>query len=60
MLIHDSQYTPEEYPNKKGWGHSAWQDVVQVARDAQAGRLVLFHHDPARNDGMIRSILGQA
>lgn len=60
VLIHDSQYTPEEYPNKKGWGHSTWQDAVHVARDAKVRRLVLFHHDPARNDDMVRGILGQA
>jgi phosphoribosyl 1,2-cyclic phosphodiesterase len=60
VLIHDSQYTPEEYSKKKGWGHSTWEDSVSVARDANVGRLVLFHHDPAHDDDMVRSILHEA
>jgi phosphoribosyl 1,2-cyclic phosphodiesterase len=60
VLIHDAQYTPEEYPQKKGWGHSTWEDAVQVARDAQIHRLVLTHHDPTHDDDMVRSILEQA
>jgi phosphoribosyl 1,2-cyclic phosphodiesterase len=60
LLIHDAQYTPEEYPKKKGWGHSTWADAVQVAREAQIHRLVLWHHDPAHDDDMVRRILEQA
>jgi len=60
VLIHDAQYTPEEYLEKKGWGHSTWRDAVEVARDAQIKRLVLFHHDPARSDDMLLAILDQA
>jgi ribonuclease BN (tRNA processing enzyme) len=60
VLIHDAQYTPEEYLQKKGWGHSSWQDAVDVARDAQVKRLVLFHHDPGHSDDMMRGILDQA
>jgi ribonuclease BN (tRNA processing enzyme) len=60
VLIHDAQYTPEEYLQKKGWGHSSWQDAVDVARDAQVKRLVLFHHDPGHSDDVMRGILDQA
>ena len=60
ILVHDAQYTREEYPGKKGWGHSTWEDAVQVARDANVRRLVLFHHDPAHSDATVRRILKQA
>jgi phosphoribosyl 1,2-cyclic phosphodiesterase len=60
VLIHDSQYTPEEYLIKKGWGHSTWKDAAQVALDSQIGRLVLFHHDPAHDDDMVQGMLESA
>ncbi len=50
VLIYDAQYTPEEYEQVKGWGHSTWLEATNVARDAKVKRLILFHHDPARND----------
>jgi phosphoribosyl 1,2-cyclic phosphodiesterase len=60
ILIHDAQYTPEEYLEKRGWGHSTWRDAAEAANDAQVKRLVLFHHDPGRSDDMLRCILDQA
>lgn len=60
VLMHDAQYTLEEYPKCRGWGHSTWEEAVAVARDAQAKRLVLFHHDPEHSDDAMRSIVGRA
>jgi len=58
VLIHDAQYTPEEYELKyKNWGHSSWRHAAQVAREAGAGRLVLFHHDPDRTDDELDRIV---
>jgi len=59
-LVVDSQYTPEEYPTHKGWGHSTWPESIRVAREAGVKRLVLFHHDPAHNDEMLRAIETEA
>ena len=59
-MIYDSQYTPEEYEKKKGWGHSTWLEATAVANDAVVKQLVLFHHDPSHNDQMIRENLDQA
>jgi phosphoribosyl 1,2-cyclic phosphodiesterase len=61
VLIYDSQYTPEEYrgdvgPAKVGWGHSTFTAATDLARAAEVGRLVLFHHDPARADGAVADI----
>jgi len=50
ILIHDAQYTPEEYAQSRGWGHSTWLEATKVAQDAKVKRLILFHHDPARTD----------
>lgn len=51
VLIHDSQYSRDELrQGKQGWGHSAWEDVIDLARAAQVKQLFLFHHDPARTD----------
>ena len=61
VLIYDAQYTPLEYVNfKKGWGHSTWREGVNVARDAGAKMLVLFHHDPDHDDDFIDGIVGEA
>jgi len=50
LLIHDAQYTLEEYEAKKGWGHSAFEHAVSAAREAGVERLALIHHDPLRTD----------
>jgi len=50
VLIHDAQYTDEEYKTKIGWGHSPVGEVLKLARDAEVARLALFHHDPDRFD----------
>jgi phosphoribosyl 1,2-cyclic phosphodiesterase len=50
MLIHDCQYTDEEYPSYIGWGHSPMSDTLAFARRTEAERLLLFHHDPLHSD----------
>jgi phosphoribosyl 1,2-cyclic phosphodiesterase len=56
LLIHDGQYTEEEYAGRVGWGHSATEDVVQFARQCGVRRLTLFHHDPLHDDPTVREI----
>jgi DNA-binding response OmpR family regulator/ribonuclease BN (tRNA processing enzyme) len=53
LLIHDAQYTAEEYPAKVGWGHSTVEYVVNLGRFAQVKRVALTHHDPLRDDDAI-------
>jgi phosphoribosyl 1,2-cyclic phosphodiesterase len=50
LLIHDAQYTSEEYRSKIGWGHSFFDFTIEMAIRGRVKRLVLFHHDPARTD----------
>lgn len=56
VLIHDSQYTPEEYPSKRNWGHSTYDYVVQMAAAAGVGKLFLTHHDPTHDDRFLADI----
>jgi phosphoribosyl 1,2-cyclic phosphodiesterase len=50
VLIHDTMYTREEYDHHRGWGHSTYEDAVELALDAEVEQLVLFHHKPERTD----------
>jgi phosphoribosyl 1,2-cyclic phosphodiesterase/DNA-binding response OmpR family regulator len=53
LLIHDAQYTAEEYPAKIGWGHSSLEYAVRIGQHAGVKRLALTHHDPLRDDESI-------
>jgi len=57
ILIHDAQYTPEDYDKKRGWGHSCYIDTINTAIDANVKELYLFHHDPNYNDDAMEAIL---
>ena len=54
ILVYDSQYTPEEYASKKGWGHSTFEEGAKIAQLAGVEKLVLFHHDPTQSDAAVR------
>jgi phosphoribosyl 1,2-cyclic phosphodiesterase len=56
VLIHDCQYSEEEYPDRAGFGHSSTQHVAAFARLAAAKRLLLFHHDPNHTDDELESL----
>ena len=56
LYIREAQYTDEEYPQKKGWGHSTWSDALSCAHKAGVRSLALFHHDPLHDDHMMDRI----
>ncbi|MBI2992767.1 MAG: MBL fold metallo-hydrolase [Gammaproteobacteria bacterium] len=56
ILIHDAQYTPDDYQKKRGWGHSCYIDTVNTAIDAGVKELYLYHHDPNYTDAAIDAI----
>jgi phosphoribosyl 1,2-cyclic phosphodiesterase len=60
LLVHDAQYTAEEYEDRVGWGHSRIDDSVALAMMAKAKRLVTFHHDPAHDDAHLDAMLAHA
>lgn len=62
VLIHDTQYTDEEYESRVGWGHSSISQLAQFVAATGPGQLVTFHHDPGHDDAVLddlHSDLGQ-
>jgi phosphoribosyl 1,2-cyclic phosphodiesterase len=54
LLIHDAQYTQQEYDHsRKGWGHSPMEYVIKAAQQSAVQHLALFHHDPMRTDAQL-------
>lgn len=60
LLVHDAQYTLEEYAERVGWGHSALPHALALARLAGVRRLVTFHHDPSHDDRVLDRFLDEA
>ena len=60
LLIHDSQYTTEDYMNthspKQGYGHSTYDMAIETMKQANAKNLVFFHYDPSYDDNKLSSI----
>ncbi|MGH9863005.1 MAG: response regulator [Candidatus Acidiferrales bacterium] len=57
LYIREAQYTEEEYPSKRGWGHSTWVDALEAAHEAGVKRLALYHHDPMHDDDALDRML---
>jgi len=54
VLVYDSQYSEEQLDNdKKGWGHSSWEEGVAICEEAGVKQFILFHHDPDSDDNAI-------
>jgi diguanylate cyclase (GGDEF)-like protein len=56
LVVHDAQYTSEEYRTKLGWGHSPADYATDVAMAAGVARLALYHHEPTHDDHAIKAI----
>jgi phosphoribosyl 1,2-cyclic phosphodiesterase len=59
LLIHDCQYTEEEYAAKVGFGHTSTADVAAFASKVGARRLAMFHHDPMHSDDQLETMREQ-
>jgi phosphoribosyl 1,2-cyclic phosphodiesterase len=57
VLIADSAYTGDEYPAKKGWGHSTFDVCIEIAKEAEARSLYFTHHEPSRSDDELDLIM---
>lgn len=60
VLVHDTQYRPSEIEAKHGWGHSTWQQAVEIARRADVDQLLFASHDPTRTDAEIEEMVEAA
>ena len=60
LVIHDAQYTPDDFARKSTWGHCTVEYAVRVAHQAGAKRVALFHHDPMRHDEALDDVARDA
>ncbi len=60
LLVHDAQYTDDEFVEKSDWGHSTIPYAVRVAAESGARRLLLFHHDPSHDDREVDRMVSAA
>ena len=59
LLMHDAEYTPEEYQLRRKWGHSTYTDAVDLAIEAGVKRLGLFHLNQDRTDRDVDEIVAK-
>ena len=57
LLIHDAEYLDEEYPKRRGWGHSTVEQATRLALDAGVKQLGLFHHNQDRIDTEVDNLV---
>lgn len=60
LLLHDAQYSDDEYDEHVGWGHSSIPQALAFAEAVGAGRLVTFHHDPTHDDDLLDRLTDEA
>jgi phosphoribosyl 1,2-cyclic phosphodiesterase len=60
LLVHDAQYSREEYSAHVGWGHSSIDHAIAFGHLAGVRRLATFHHDPAHDDDDLERMTAEA
>ena len=60
LLVHDAQYSREEYKTHAGYGHSTFEEALSLAEQADVQQLGFFHHDPAHSDSEIDALVEDA
>lgn len=61
LLIYDAQYSPEQLKAERiGWGHSSWLEGTRIAKECGVEHLLLFHHDPDRDDAAVDGLVERA
>lgn len=56
LLLHDAQYSLQEYKMTMGWGHSTMDDALYFASIAEVKHLLLAHHDPSHSDMQLEEL----
>ncbi len=56
FMICDGQFSDTYKEFKKGFGHSSWQDAIQVASEAGCKQMCIFHHDPYSTDDYLLTV----
>jgi ribonuclease BN (tRNA processing enzyme) len=60
LLVHDAQYSAEEYMSRAGFGHSSYEQALSLAEQAGVKELAFFHHDPMHSDTEIDALIEKA
>jgi len=60
LLIHDAEYTDEEYKRYESWGHSKYTDAIKLAKTAKVKRLGLYHINTKRTDDQMDALVAEA
>lgn len=59
LLIHDTQFTDDEYMTRIGWGHSSLAHAFKFASLAGVKSFVPFHHDPSHTDEILDALINK-
>jgi phosphoribosyl 1,2-cyclic phosphodiesterase len=60
LLIHDGEYTDEEYKRYASWGHSKYSDAIKLALAAKVKKLGLYHINAKRTDAQMDAVVEDA
>jgi ribonuclease BN (tRNA processing enzyme) len=50
LIIFDGAYLPEDYPKKRGWGHSHYRAGIHLAEMSGCKRMIFSHFSPEYTD----------
>jgi phosphoribosyl 1,2-cyclic phosphodiesterase len=57
FLVHDAEYTRDEYRLTRSWGHSTYTDALALALQADVKVFAMFHHNQDREDDALDAIV---
>lgn len=60
LMIHDAMWREEDWPVRRGWGHSTAVQAIGLAREAGVRKLTLYHYDPALDDDALDAYVARA
>lgn len=56
VLVHDAQFNFDQHKQRQGWGHSCWENVIDITKGLGIGKLLLTHHDPDSSDNYLSEL----
>jgi phosphoribosyl 1,2-cyclic phosphodiesterase len=59
ILIHDAQFTEDEYKTRVGWGHSSLRHAFEFAALTGVKSFIPFHHDPSHTDDVLDELINE-
>jgi ribonuclease BN (tRNA processing enzyme) len=60
LMIHDAMWREQDWPGRRGWGHSTAGQAIELAREAGTRHLTLYHYDPALDDAALDAYVARA